>query len=111
MPEDAFDANDAPEPWNPAEVLRNIVAEREAFADEIKTSEDHVRRIMRENSPLAAQSIVWLMQHSTSEKLRFDAARYIVERAVGKLRDAGDFLDEDENNPTLALLRKVISVN
>jgi len=68
--------------WIPEEALEGITMERSVRPSE--TEQTMAERVFLENLPVAALSIVNLAIHSPSEKIRLDAAKYVVERNLGK---------------------------
>ena len=52
--------------------------------DEVKMAE----RLFKENLPGAVLNIVKMANHAQSDRVRFDASKYIVERNMGRLQDA-----------------------
>ena len=61
-----------------------LTAEKEMLGG---STVDLGRRYLEENLPQAVLSIVKVARHSENDKLRFDAAKYIVERVLGKIAD------------------------
>lgn len=51
------------------------------------------KRLFKENAAAAAQSIIKTAIHGSTEKVRFDAAKYVLERALGPASQAPK--DED----------------
>ena len=72
-------------PWVTEEQVAALVMEREFKPAE--SEEELATRIFREGLPVAAQAIAHLARHSKSEKMRFDAARYVVDRNLGRIVD------------------------
>jgi len=64
--------------WIPDEALESMVMERSLHEGEnnVKTS----RRLVDENLPIVAQSMIHLAIYSSSERIRFDAGRYLMDR-------------------------------
>jgi hypothetical protein len=51
-----------------------------------------LKRLFRENSVQAAMNIVTIANHGTTERVRYDASKYIIERVLGPLgliKDSG----------------------
>jgi hypothetical protein len=73
--------------WDPEEAMQALQMEQavNAHEDEVELT----TRIFKENLPIAAQSVVHMAVHSTSERIRLDAARYVVERNLGKVTEIG----------------------
>lgn len=91
------------EVWDPAKALLEMKQEQDDTPDSNALLRTEER--FRERAPLAADAILHIMQHSTSERLRLDAAKYIVERALGKVSDGGL---GGGSNPLEALLAGVL---
>jgi len=68
------------------EDIKNLKLEQEV-TDESMVSMG--QRFFEDNLPQAVLSIVKVARHSENDKLRFDAAKYIVERVLGKIQDTG----------------------
>ena len=72
--------------WEPDKIIDGLAEEQEVFnLNEIQLAE----KMLRENLPVCVDSVVWLSRNSRNEKLRFDAARYVIERVLGKVNDQG----------------------
>lgn len=71
-----------------------------------KYAEQTATQIFRDNAPLAAQVIVDIMVHSESERNRFQAAKYITERVLGRVGDNKP--DAGPDNPWDNLFGSVI---
>jgi hypothetical protein len=72
--------------WDPQRALDCLSSERAINPDE--TDEEMAKRLFRENLGMAVMSICHTAQHSANEKVRLDAAKYVVERNLGRLQDA-----------------------
>lgn len=70
-----------------------------------ETPEQTANRIFKENLPNAARSIATLAMKGATERVRLDASKYIVERIMGKLGDAGT---DPEDGPLTDLFGSVI---
>lgn len=94
-----------PSGWDPHRMLASLTDERDVRGevDEVSTAD----RIFRENLPMAAQAIVHTAIHSTNDKLRLDAARYVVERSLGGI--AHVIPKTSSNDPFTELLADVVS--
>lgn len=68
--------------WDPDEALDFLKMEREVMSD--GTIEDTARRLFRENLVPATQAICHLAIYGLNEKLRLEAAKYVVERVMGR---------------------------
>jgi hypothetical protein len=54
------------------------------------------KRLFDENAAAAAQSIIKTAIHGTTEKVRFDAAKYVLDRALGPVATPFDRADDPE---------------
>lgn len=54
-----------------------------------ETPKQTLRRLFEENSAGAAMRLISLSTHASSERVRLDASKYIVERVLGPLAGAG----------------------
>jgi hypothetical protein len=98
-PPDRQPYNPSDHEWDPIKAVESMAAEREVLnLDFDKQTED----LLRENGPIAAQVIAHTMQHSTNEKLRFEAAKYVTERVLGKVEGSG--LKPKGNDPFQELI-------
>jgi hypothetical protein len=70
--------------WDPENKLT-------ALADEINLSDGNeteaAKRIFKESAVLAAQAICHIAVYDDNSRVRLDAAKYVVERNLGKLGD------------------------
>jgi hypothetical protein len=74
--------------WDPADALRAM--EMESRVHDTSESEAELsERLMKENLPLVTANLIHTALYSDNEKLRFDAGRYLMERALGKTSDQG----------------------
>ena len=71
-----------------------------------ETEAQHAKRIFREHLVPAALSIAHLAVFGTNDKLRLDAAKYVVERNLGRIQDDPPKQDDD---PYEALIRECTS--
>lgn len=62
-------------------------------------------RLFLENAAAAAQSIIKTAIHGSTEKVRFDAAKYVIERALGP---ASHPLNGDGDEPLEAAMRELM---
>lgn len=74
--------------WDPARALIDLKQEQDAIGPDSNSTIMTEQRFI-DRAPLAADAIMHIMQHSSNERLRFDAAKYIVDRALGKVSDNG----------------------
>lgn len=87
--------------WNPDKRLEELAFEQQIDdGDPAKTA----MRIFRENAVMAAHSITWMAIHSPDQRIRLDAAKYTVERIIGKVGDEQVFDDD----PIESLLRDIV---
>lgn len=84
-------------PWDPEAALESLTDEA-SLMDE--GQQDHARRLFRENLPLAAMSVIHMARFSPNERTRLDAAKYVVERVLGKVGEDMSL----EKDPFLAFL-------
>lgn len=73
--------------WDPDEALRNLTMEKslEGLDSNIAVA----KRLFEENLPLSVMSICHLAVHSPNEGIRFNAARYVVDRTMGPAEKSG----------------------
>lgn len=67
------------------------------FGGEGETEESIAKRLFRENLIQATQAICHLAVYGLNEKLRFDAAKYVVERNLGPAGYDGGVRDPIED--------------
>lgn len=67
--------------WDPIEALKSLVAERALSNDE--TPVEQAKRLFGENLPLAVLAICHMATYSPIEAIRFNAAKYVVDRTMG----------------------------
>jgi len=67
--------------WDANAALTNLTMEK-ALSD-LGNPTDVARRLFEENLPLATMAICHLATRSDSEAIRFNAAKYVVERTMG----------------------------
>jgi hypothetical protein len=92
--------NGMPADWCSDEAIAALNMERDMHPDE--TEEELTKRIFRENAAAAASRIVKVALTSPSERSALEASKYIVERTLGPVGQAGDAVD-----PLKAFLNKV----
>lgn len=68
--------------WDSDEALESLKMERSIRTEE--TNEQLTRRILEENGPAAAMSIVHIALHSQNDNTRLNAAKYIVDHITGE---------------------------
>lgn len=83
------------------EDLEILKSEQDIFGeqDEKATAE----RLFREGLPLATLSIIRLSQSAQSDRTRLDAAKYVVERNLGRIQD----LNTGVEDPLMDLLNEL----
>lgn len=89
--------------WVPEEAIEALNMEKQVQPSE--TNEEMAERIFEENLPVAAQAICHLARNSGSEKMRFDAAKYVVERNLGRVVDPSGLRKEDD--PLMKMMKDV----
>jgi hypothetical protein len=70
------------EKWVPDESLKALAMEADLHPEE--TEIERAKRLLIENVDIAVAGQVWLARNSSSERIRSDAQRYIIERVRGK---------------------------
>lgn len=68
--------------WDPTEALQRLVQEKELIGDGDPVP--FASRIIRDSAPEAALSITHLAIHSLDERIRFQAARYILDSTMNQ---------------------------
>lgn len=71
--------------WIPEEALEGLAMEQSVRPEE--TAEVITRRLLRENAAVAALSVVHLSKHASTERLRLDASKYVLDRVLGRIGD------------------------
>ena len=79
--------------WLADDALEALNIERSVRPDE--THEQLSRRLLKENVPMATMSVINLALHGTNERLRLDAAKYVMDRVLGKPGE--DVFDKDRS--------------
>jgi hypothetical protein len=72
--------------WVPDEALAALRMERDLTANG-ETEEALSRRLLREAAPQAALSLIHMATHGSTERVRMDASKYVLERVLGKVGD------------------------
>lgn len=67
--------------WDATRALTNLRMER--ALDSTDTPQITAKRLFEESLPIATMAICHLAVHSSTEMIRFNAAKYIVERTMG----------------------------
>jgi hypothetical protein len=60
------------------------------------------QRMFQENAPAAVKSIIMLAKHGTNERIRLQAAQYVVERVLGRVQDNPPKAEDDPYQILLA---------
>lgn len=68
-------------PWDPIQALKNLTMEH--ALESVVSPEDMAKRLFKENLPLAVMAICHLATYSDTEMMRFQAAKFVVERTMG----------------------------
>src|SRR5215831_9957685 len=87
--------------WDPEVALASL-AEDSSLLDDGDTLST-ARRVFRENAGVAAAAIVHIAKYSVSDRTRLEAARYVVERNLGRVGE-----DETIDDPLEKLLGTVV---
>lgn len=89
--------------WIPDDALESMIMERSLHSGEnnVKTS----RRLIDENIPIVTQAMLHLAIHSASERIRFDASRYLMDRSLGR---ASEESVAPESTPVSEFLESVL---
>jgi len=93
--------------WDPARALLELKQEQDALGADFNEAALTERRL-RTHAPIAADTLVHLMQYSSSERIRLDAAKTIMDRVLGKVSDAGLMSNGGELDPFQQLLNQCI---
>jgi hypothetical protein len=83
--EDRHD-NDDDDFYPTQEEIDAVIMERTVFGQE-QTNAELTYRTFEENGPYAAMEITRLARHATSERIRLEASKYVVERLLGRVGD------------------------
>lgn len=67
--------------WNPTEALKNLTLEK--ALDGSVSPQQTAKRLFEENLPVSVMAICHLATHSETEAIRFNAAKFVVERTMG----------------------------
>ena len=71
-------------PWVTEEDIKALELERDVLGDDF---EQQALRILKENLPVVVNSIVKLSRTASSETVRLNAAKYVIDRNLGKITD------------------------
>jgi hypothetical protein len=92
--------------WVPEDALEALSMEKQLRPAE--SNEELAERIFDENLPVAAQAICWLARNSGNAVVRERAARYVVERKMGKVTDPSQ-IKRGAGDPLLDFVKNVSS--
>lgn len=70
-------------------------------------SKQLAKQLFQENAAAAAQSIIKTAIHGSTEKVRFDAAKYVLERALGPVSNVGKDEGEGKLEPLEAAVAEL----
>jgi hypothetical protein len=88
--------------WDPDARLEDLAKEL-AVSD--GDQEQAALRVFQENLALAAQAITHIALYGGAERVRLEAAKYVVERNLGRLQDVDP---QSATDPWDALLKEVV---
>lgn len=91
------------EQWVPDAAIQSMIMEKQIHTGE--TNSKTAQRLIDENSPVVAMSIIHLAIHSRSERTRLDAGRYVIDRVLGRV---GEAKEEDEDTPATLFAKSVM---
>ena len=90
-PRDPSQAHEEEDTWVSEDEVRALADEREILNyDEVEQAE----RILKENLPAVTHSIIKLARSASSETVRLNAAKYVMDRNLGKITEPQT--DEDD---------------
>jgi hypothetical protein len=94
MEENEAEVGEGHSAWVSDEELTALQDEARTFGKggpngEGETTKQMLRRLMEENSPAAALSLIKLSRNARSETTRYQAARYVIERVMGPVSAEG----------------------
>jgi len=93
------------EPWDPDEALKGLVLQSQVEGEDETTQ---ANRILREAAPMAAQAVVHIAKYARSDSLRFQAAKYVIERNLGTVNNESSTSPKSETSPLEQLLGAVV---
>ena len=98
-PRDTSHENDSA--WVSEDDIKALADEREVFGeiDEVAQTE----RILKENLPAVTLSVIKLARTASSETVRLNAAKYVIDRNLGKISDP----DPTGDDPLVELIEGV----
>lgn len=93
--------DDVNDPWVSDDDVNALSEERDVMGyDETEQAE----RIFKENLPAVAQAVVKLSRSAQSETVRLNAAKYVIDRNLGKITEPVS----TEESPTEEFLKGVV---
>jgi hypothetical protein len=75
--------------WEPTPAEKAALLNAEMDLDDGDTAVT-ARRLFKENAPTAALSIIRMATHGSTERIKLDASKYILERVLGKIGEDGE---------------------
>jgi hypothetical protein len=93
-------ANDFPSD----EELRTLTSLESTLHPE-ETTAQFAQRIFTENAPLAAQQIVSIAQHGSTDRIRLEASKYVTDRVLGKIGEAA----KPDEDPFVKFMKEVMA--
>jgi hypothetical protein len=72
--------------WSVEEALASLETDRTVHGDEAETQ--RAERLFLEALTVSVQSVCHIAMYSPNERLRLDAAKYVIERNLGRIVDA-----------------------
>ena len=97
-----YDDSDEDDGWVPDAALEALIMEKELHPGE--TNSGTSKRLLEENAPVVAQSMIRLAIHSKSERIRFDAGRYVLDRVLGPVANPNT---AHEESPITKLINEI----
>jgi hypothetical protein len=76
----------------PDDLVEKMSEERSMLYPEL-TDEAYANKLFREHAAAAASTIAQIAMHGSTERVRFDAAKYITERVLGPVAQGGGTSD------------------
>lgn len=104
MNEDGSEDTVSGREWLPDDALEGMIMEKSFHPGE--SNPKTAKRLMDENAPVIAMSMIHLAIHSRSERTRLDAGRYIMDRILGRV---GEELMPTEDSPIDKFISDVIT--
>lgn len=92
--------------WVPENVVQDMLLEAQMYPERSRT--DMAVRVLEDNAPVAARSIVHLALYAENERIRLDAAKFVIEYAAGRATAKPTLMSEDVASPLLELRDAVV---